>query len=118
MSNLDHSVLQTFDLVGAGAADKVVTGSASVGDGTSVLAVGVEDNTVSAGGATGVDAVALDGELLVRAADGEVEALVVVVLVTVDGNAWLARWSFRAGTSRRKHTGSCRCRPAGRCSSS
>jgi hypothetical protein len=54
-----------------------------VGDGTGVLAVGVEDNTVGAGGATGVDAAGLDGELLVRAADGEVEALVVVVLVTV-----------------------------------
>jgi hypothetical protein len=61
-----------------------------VGDGAGVLAVGVEDNTVGAGRATGVDAAGLDRELLVRAADGEVEALVVVVLVTVVTIRWLA----------------------------
>lgn len=65
-----------------------------MGDGTSVLAVGVEDNTVGAGGAAGVDAAGFDGELLVRTANGEVEALVVVVLVTVDAHVWSVRDHF------------------------
>jgi hypothetical protein len=95
--NISEAISRSFrtadvgSLVGAGAADEVVAGGTGVGDGTGVLAVGVEDDTVGAGGAAGVDAVLEDGELLVRAANGEVETLVVVVLVTADSNPLVSR---------------------------
>lgn len=58
-----------------------------MGDGTGVVAVSVDDDTVSTGRAAGVNAASAKRELLVRAADGEVETLVVVVGVRVGGAA-------------------------------
>lgn len=46
-----------------------------MGDSASILAITVEDNTVSTRGATSVDTALQDGELLVWARDGEVKAL-------------------------------------------
>lgn len=54
-----------------------------MGDDTSQGARLVDDDAISARGATGVDTTRLDGELVVGSRDGEVEALVVVVLVRV-----------------------------------
>lgn len=66
------------------ARNKVITTGTSVSNHTSQLITSVEDNTVRAGGTTIVDiAIAQDGELVVGAGHGEVEALVVVVDVRV-----------------------------------
>jgi len=46
-----------------------------VGNGTGIGSIGVEDDTIGTGRTTGVDVSVLqDGEFLVRARDGEVEA--------------------------------------------
>lgn len=68
-------VLSTIHLRGTRAANEVVSGSTGVGDSASILAITVEDNTVSTRGATSVDTALQDGELLVWARDGEVKAL-------------------------------------------
>lgn len=66
------------------ASNKVVAASASVGDESVQVALGVEDDAVGTGGATGVDgARRKDGELVPGLGGGEAEALVVVVLVGV-----------------------------------
>lgn len=66
------------------AGNKVVAASTSVGDDGVKVAVRVEDDTVGAGAATGVDLEGVeDGELVPRARGREAEALVVVVLVRV-----------------------------------
>ena len=66
------------------ALDEVVAARAVVGDGAGVLAVLVEDDPVRARRAAGVGVEATqDRELLVRAGDGEVEALPVVEGVRV-----------------------------------
>lgn len=66
------------------ARNKVVTTGTSVGNNTSQLIIVVENNTVRAGGTTGVNlAAAQNRELIVGAGDGEIEALIVVVDVGV-----------------------------------
>lgn len=66
------------------ASNKVVAASASVGDESVQVALGVEDDAVGTRGATGVNgARRKDGELVPGLGGRETEALVVVVLVGV-----------------------------------
>lgn len=71
------------------ARNKVVAASTSVGDEHIQVALGVKDDTISAGRAAGVGlAGRQDRELVPGLGGGEAEALVVVVLVGV-GACWL-----------------------------